>query len=462
MPTEVILPQLGESVAEGVITRWLKKPGDVVEMDEPLVEITTDKVNVELPSPAAGIVQELRAQEGETVPVEQVIALIAEAAESAPSNGKTAEAQAEAQTPETPEADTPRPIPASAAEVSAAEGRRVVFSPLVRRMAKEYNLDLESLTAAGLLRGSGENGRISKQDILDFVARRTAEPSASSAAPSVAPAPLTGPEVVPVTPPTVHAAPKPVAAPAPADGTLAALPGMEQAETDNEIVVPFSGIRKMIADHLSRSAFTAPHVTTVAEADVTRLVAFRNANKESWEKEYGVRLTYTPFFVKAACDALLAFPMVNSTIQGDKIIAKKYVHMGVAVSLGEGGLIVPVIKEAHKKDLITLAREIETLAAKARDGKLAPADVQGGTFSITNPGVFGAIISTPIINAPQSAILGVEAIQKKPVVRDDDSIAIRSMMYLCLSYDHRVVDGETAIKFLQHIRRTLEDFRFFR
>ncbi len=462
MPTEVILPQLGESVAEGVITRWLKKPGDAVAMDEPLVEITTDKVNVELPSPAAGIVQELRAQEGETVPVEQVIALISETSEGASTNGKTAEAQTANESPESPGTDSPRAMQASSPEASIAEGRRIVFSPLVRRMAKEYSLDLDALTAAGLLRGSGENGRVSKQDILDFVARRTLDPSAPATAPSITPAPLTGPEVVPVTPPTVHSAPKPIPAPAPLEGALAALPGMEKAETDSEIVVPFSGIRKMIADHLSRSAFTAPHVTTVAEADVTRLVAFRNANKESWEKEYGVRLTYTPFFVKAACDALLSFPMVNSTIQGDKIIAKKYVHMGVAVSLGEGGLIVPVIKDAHKKDLITLAREIETLAGKARDGKLAPADVQGGTFSITNPGVFGAIISTPIINAPQSAILGVEAIQKKPVVRDDDSIAIRSMMYLCLSYDHRVVDGETAIKFLQHIRRTLEDFTFFR
>jgi 2-oxoglutarate dehydrogenase E2 component (dihydrolipoamide succinyltransferase) len=429
-------------------------------MDEPLVEITTDKVNVELPSPAAGVVQELLAQEGETVPVEKVIALIAEAVESAASNGEAAPSQAGRETPETLEADSSLAAPASSPESAAGEGRRVIFSPLVRRMAKEYNLDLESLTAAGLLRGSGENGRISKQDILDFVARRTAEPTPTVAPPTVAPASLTAPEVVPVTPPTVHAAPKPAAAPA--DATLAAPPAMEQAETDSEIVVPFSGIRKMIADHLSRSAFTAPHVTTVAEADVTRLVAFRNANRESWEKEYGVRLTYTPFFVKAACDALLAFPMVNSTIQGDKIIAKKYVHMGVAVSLGEGGLIVPVIKDAHKKDLITLAREIEALAGKAREGKLAPTDVQGGTFSITNPGVFGAIISTPIINAPQSAILGVEAIQKRPVVRDDDSIAIRSMMYLCLSYDHRVVDGETAIRFLQHIRRTLEDFTFFR
>jgi len=489
VPTEVILPQLGESVAEGVITRWLKQPGDMVALDEPLVEITTDKVNVELPAPTAGVLQEIRAQEGETVPVEQVIAVIAElggdgaAAQAAPPAEKARESEsalpppahlAEAPAPEAAEERREAatgPAGVNGAGVEAPEARRI-YSPLVRRIAKEHGLDLDFLVSSGRLIGTGDAGRVTKQDILSYLSRTTGLEAAPTPAPPSglreelkAGAVPAGPDVVPPTPPTVTPAPPPkptLPSPFLGEGPGGRGAAPEPTETENEIVVPFTGIRKMIADHLVKSAFTAPHVTTVAQADVTKLVAFRSANKETWEKEYGVKLTYTPFFIKAACDALRAFPMVNATIQGDRIIAKKYVHMGVAVSLGEGGLIVPVIKDAHNKDLVTLARELDDLARRARDGKLTPADVQGGTFSITNPGVFGAILSTPIINAPQSAILGVEAIQKMPVVREDDSIVIRSMMYLCLSYDHRVIDGETAIRFLQHIRQTLEQFKFFR
>lgn len=432
VPTDVILPQLGESVAEGKITRWLKQPGDRVAVDEPLVEISTDKVNVELPSPAAGVVLELLAKEGDTVPVEQVIASIAEDEPTAAAEGVPDEA---------PHAPAEEPAP-SAPTTPLGEAPRRSYSGLVRRMAREHSLDLDFLVSTGQITGSGENGRVTKQDVLDYLARVTGARPAAPAPPAA------DREAVPVTPPTFR--PAPAAAP-PSPGAR-----------DDEIVVPFTGIRRAIADHLVKSAFTAPHVTTVAQADVTRLVAFRAANRDAWEKEYGVKLTYTPFFVKAAAEALLAFPMVNSTIVGETIVAKKYVHMGVAVGLGDGGLIVPVIKNAHAKDLLAIARELDALARKAREGALEPEDVHGGTFSITNPGVFGAILSTPIINAPQSAILGVEAIQKMPVVRDDDSIAIRSMMYLCLSYDHRVIDGETAIKFLQHIRRTLEEFAFFK
>jgi pyruvate/2-oxoglutarate dehydrogenase complex dihydrolipoamide acyltransferase (E2) component len=480
MPTEVILPQLGESVAEGVITHWLKQPGDRVEADEPLVEITTDKVNVELPAPVAGIVQELRAREGETVPVEQVIAVIGEteaasapAHEAAEESGAEAKAAAPAEKPaeETAEAAkpaetalAPSPVKAAKGEEEGGNGAAGRYSPLVRRIARENSLNLDFLVATGQVTGSGEGGRVTKNDILAYLSRTAGQPGAAppsaeareTGVETARHAPVTGPDVVPATPPTVTPAPKAAPTPAP----VAAAP--EPSETPDEIVVPFTGIRKMIADHLVRAAFTAPHVTTVALADVTKLVAFRAANRESWEKDYGVKLTYTPFFVKATCDALLAFPMINATIQGDSIVARKYVHLGVAVSLGEGGLIVPVIKNAHQKDLVALAREIDDLAKRARAGQLAPADVQGGTFTLTNPGVFGAILSTPIINAPQSAILGVEAIQKMPVVREDDSLAIRSMMYLCLSYDHRVIDGETAIRFLQHLRQTLEEFRFFR
>jgi 2-oxoglutarate dehydrogenase complex dihydrolipoamide succinyltransferase (E2) component len=437
VPTDVILPQLGESVAEGKITRWIKHPGDAVAIDEPLVEISTDKVNVELPSPVSGVVLELLAKEGDTVPVEQVIATIAEA-----EGASAAPAPAGAATEPEPERADGEPGPT---EPAAGAPARRSYSGLVRRMAREHSLDLDFLVSSGQLTGSGENGRVTKQDVLDYLGRVTGQrPAVSEPRPAA-------PQAVPATPPAFR----------PAPGASAA-PSASLSETEDELVVPFTGMRRAIADHLVKSAFTAPHVTTVAQADVTALVAFRTANRETWEKEHGVKLTYTPFFVKAAAEALLAYPMVNSTIVGETIVAKKYVHMGVAVGLGEGGLIVPVIRNAHRKDLLSIARELDAVARKAREGRLEPADVQGGTFSITNPGVYGAILSTPIINYPQSAILGVEAIQKMPVVRDDDSIAIRSMMYLCLSYDHRVVDGETAIKFLQHIRRTLEEFAFFK
>ena len=449
MPTDVVLPQLGESVAEGVITRWLKHLGDTVAMDEPLVEIATDKVNVELPSPAAGIIKELRAEEGETVPVETVIAVIASADEGGPTTdsraanaARTAEAAIPGPAPERSAEDeipgrkksletdstVTRNMPVKPHQTGHVNGEKRHYSPLVRRIAEENRLDLDRLVDQGEIRGSGDGDRITKQDVLTFLAQPV---------PSRQELPST---IQPSNPPTAA-----------------------KTHTEDDIIVmPLTGMRKLIADHVTHSAFTAPHVTTVAQADVTKLVAFRTSNKELWEKEEGLKLTYTPFFIKAASDALLAFPMVNSSIEGENIIARKFVNMGVAVSLGEGGLIVPVIRHAHSKDLFTIARELEDLAGRARKGQLQPDEIRGGTFTITNPGVFGAIISTPIINSPQSAILGVEAIQKMPVVRDDDSIAIRSMMYLCLSYDHRVIDGETAIKFLQHMRGTLEEFRFFK
>lgn len=435
MATEVILPQLGESVAEGIITRWLKQPGESVALDEPLVEISTDKVNVELPSPVAGTVKDLLAAEGETVPVEHVIALIEPIEGGAP---------AAAVRP----AENIEQHPIAEEEVRPSTGTepvRLHFSGLVKRIAREHGLDLEFLVRTGRLQGTGEGGRVTKSDVLAYLDSRGTEAAEAQ--------------------PTLPAREADGQAPLPSERverTAPVVPVTPAPQSDDEIVVPFTGMRRMIADHLVKSAFTAPHVTTVAQADVTRLVEFRAANKDVWQRDYGLKLTYTPFFVRAVADALLAYPMVNSTLQGDRILARKYVHMGVAVSLGEGGLIVPVIRNAHQKDVVQIARELEEIARKARDGKLAPSDVQGGTFTITNPGVFGAILSTPIIHAPQSAILGVEAIQKQVVVRDDDSLAIRSMMYLCLSYDHRVIDGETAIKFLQTVRRTLEDFRFLR
>jgi pyruvate/2-oxoglutarate dehydrogenase complex dihydrolipoamide acyltransferase (E2) component len=332
------------------------------------------------------------------------------------------------------------------------------FSPLVRRIAEEYGLDLDYLVNTGQVIGTGEGGRVTKQDLVSLLPCLLGQPTPER---SPEPAPITFVAPAPTPPPVVPAPQAPSPTPPPAQAPQPAQAATEDS-SEGDIIIPFTGMRKMIADHLVKSAFTAPHVTTVAEADVTRLVAYRSANKETWEREYGLKLTYTPFFVKATAEALASFPMVNSSIQGDKIVARKAVHMGVAVSLGSGGLIVPVIHNAHQKDLFTLARELEDMAKRARDGSLTTTDVQGGTFTITNPGIFGAILSTPIINSPQSAILGVEAIRKMVVVRDDDSLAVRSMMYLCLSYDHRVVDGETSIKFLQHLRKSLEEFRFFR
>lgn len=391
MPIEVIMPQIGETVAEGVIVRWLKKPGEQVQEGEPLVEVETDKATVEVPSPASGTLQEVLAQEGESVPVEHNIAVIAEVGER--KEKATAKPVAEE-----------KPQPAPAADRTEREGR---YSPLVRRLAAEHGVDLIKVV------GSGIGGRITKKDVLDFV-----------------------------------------------EQTKLAPPPAEEEE-----VIPLTGMRKAIAEHMVRSKQTSPHVTTVALVDMSRIVEWRERNKEAFEKREGVRLTYLPFIIKATTEALQEFPIVNSSLVGEEIRVKRYIHLGIAVSVEQEpgrrdawGLVVPVLRNADKKSIPELAREVADLASRARGGRLKPEELHGATFSITNPGAYGALLSTPIINQPQAAILSVETIAKMPVVIND-AIAIRSMMYLCLSYDHRIIDGAVAVRFLQIIRQNLENFQ---
>ena len=448
MAVAVIMPELGESIVEGTIVRWLKQEGDTVQEDEPIVEIMTDKVNTELPAPASGVLQQILAPANATVKVGQELARIATASESAAATTEPPAAPVSAPPPVEAVgfyggADEPAPVatpaPASAAptrsdgQTRSATGQPFI-SPVVSKIAREHGISHEELLT---IPGTGTGGRVTRKDIEAYLAQR-------KAAPKPAPAPAPAP------------APQPVAAPAPAPQPVAPREGEE--------VIPLVGMRKVIAEHLTKSYQTAVHVTTVIPVDVSKLVEFRERNKESFQQQYGVRLTYTPFFVKACTDALLEFPMMNATLQDDQIIVRHYVHMGVAVALGEQGeegLIVPVIHDAHKKSLIDIARELEDIATRARNKSISVAEVQGATFTLTNPGSYGALIGTPIINHPQTAILGTYAIVKQPIVVND-MIAIRPMMNLCLSYDHRLIDGMYAGRFLQRIKRAIEAFEFFK
>jgi 2-oxoisovalerate dehydrogenase E2 component (dihydrolipoyl transacylase) len=396
MATDVRLPQLGESTYEATIGRWLKAPGDRVERFEPLVELITDKVNVEMPSPVAGRVVEIVAQEGQTLPVGAVIARVEE-------DGAQAQPAAEAAA----QPAEPAPPPArEAAPERAGVGR---LSPLVSRLVEEHGITAEELRQ---IRGTGAGGRITKQDVMGYLERRKA---------------ASAPE-----------APRPVVGPTPAA----------------EQKVPLSPLRRAIAERMSRAKREIPHAYGVVEADVTELVRWYTEHREAFERQHGVRLTYTAFFARAAVEALRAFPLVNAQWSEDGIVLKPHVNLGVAVSV-EDGLVVPVIHRAEEKSLVGLARELEELARRAREGRLTLEDVQGGTFTLTNPGVFGSIWSMPIINYPQAAILATDAIVKRPVVRDD-AIAIRSVMHLGLSFDHRVFDGAVAVRFLNHVKASLE------
>jgi len=437
MAIPVVMPELGESIVEGTIVRWLKNEGEMVQEDEPIVEIMTDKVNTELPAPASGILKQILAPANATVRVGQDLAFIepvgalSETAAAPPPIPETAGfyAPPESETAASPVpevAPTPTEVPRE--QRTGVDGRRsgrgVFLSPVVQKIVREHNLSEQELLS---IQGTGVGGRITRADVERYLAQRAT-------------------------------APKPVPAPAPQPAPTVAAPH------EGEEIIPLVGMRKAIAEHLTRSYQTAVHVTTVIQVDVSRLVEFRERNKESFQQQYGVRLTYTPFFIKAAADALLEFPMLNASLVEDQIIVRHYVHMGVAVALGEKGeegLIVPVIRDAHKKSLIELARELETIAQRARTKSISPAEVQGATFTLTNPGSYGALIGTPLINHPQTAILGTYAIVKMPVVIQD-MIAIRPIMHLCLSYDHRLVDGMYAGRFLQRVKQAIEAFEFFR
>lgn len=420
MPVEILMPELGEGVHEGTVSRWLKKIGEFVKEDEPIVEIMTDKVNTELPSPASGVLTQILINEGEPVEVFHAMGVIDEDGKAgqvveAPAAKVEAEPQPTPVAAKTPEAPSPTPQP--------AEGDRRWYSPVVRSMAKANGVGDAELAG---IQGSGAGGRVNKKDLEAFLSSRGA-PKASA------------PELKPT----------------PAGTPIAAGPDTE--------IVPLAGMRKMIAEAMVRSS-QVPTVSTLTEVDVTKMVAFRAANKDSFQTQFGVKFTYTPFFIKALTEALLEFPLVNSSLQENQIHMNRAVHMGVAVALGskgDEGLIVPVIRDCHKKGLIEVAKELEDIAAKARSNSLAVADVQGGTFTLTNPGSYGAVLGTPMINAPQAGILGTYTIQKKPVIVDD-MIGIRSTMNLVLTYDHRIVDGLLAGRFLQSVKAKLEAFDFFR
>lgn len=426
--TKVIMPQMGESIFEGTITKWLKKKGDKVERDEPLFEISTDKVDSEIPAPASGVVQEILVKEGQTVQINTVVAVIGDG--SAKPAEKTAEAppkeaapKQEAKQPAKQEAKAPAPqkgpAPAAGPLPTAESDEDARSSPLVRRIAKEHGVDLSALAG----KGTGINGRITKSDILSYVEQGT-KPAA----------------------PAQPARPAPAAPAAPAPMKF----------TGDVERVPLTAMRKAIAEHMVMSRRTSAHVTTFFEADVTRLLQSKEKQKAEFERS-SVKLTVTPFFVQVAASALRRFPIVNSSLDGDTIVYKRPINIGIAVNL-EWGLIVPVVKNADEKNLFGLAKTINDLGERARNKKLTPDDVKDGTFTITNPGQYGGLIGTPIINQPQVAIMGMGGIKKRAVVIDD-AIAIRSMIILSLSFDHRVIDGSTADQFMADVVKQLENWQ---
>ncbi|HEV2197728.1 MAG TPA: 2-oxoglutarate dehydrogenase, E2 component, dihydrolipoamide succinyltransferase [Candidatus Acidoferrum sp.] len=457
MAVDIVMPQMGESIFEGTITKWLKKPGDKVERDEPLFEISTDKVDAEIPSPSAGVLKEIKVGEGQTVPIQTVVGVIdaagSSAAAPAPAPAKSqAPAPAKAPAPATPPpAPTPvsrpaAPAPvtavASAASAAGSSSERIHSSPLVRRMAKEHGIDLSAVP------GTGAGGRISKQDIEAVIA---ASGGAPAAAPSVVSIPAARPVLVPPAPATA-----PGASGAQTHVALETAVPREKIYFGNYEVQPMSTMRQRIAEHMVASKHVSPHVYSVDEIDMTRVAVLRAKAKEEFEKRYETKLTFMPFFVKAAVAGLRAFPTMNASLDGTNVVIHKDINIGIAVAL-DWGLIVPVVKNADEKNLLGIQRTMNDLAERARSKKLKPEEVQEGTFSITNPGVFGGLFGLPVISQPNVGILGLGAIEKRPVVVDD-AIAIRSMCYVTLSYDHRVVDGAIAHQFLHKVKETLENW----
>ncbi len=459
MATDVIMPQMGESIAEGTITKWLVKVGDKVERDQPLFEISTDKVDAEIPSPEDGVLLEIKFQEGETVPVNKVVAILGApgeeaAAQEAPAKEAPAdeapaekapaeeapaeEAPAAAAPPAKPAAEKPPATAPAASDSSAAappdlERRiREFSSPLVRRMAEEHGVDISKLE------GTGIHGRVTKKDLEEYLESRDQAAAPAAAAPSAA----RQPELMPA----VRREAGAFSVPAYREG--------ERVEIE-----PMSKIRQITAAHMTYSKATSAHVTTVFHMDLSRVARVRRLAKSGFLKAHGTKLTFMPFVFKAVANALKANPKLNASVDGTNIVYKKDVNLGMAVAL-DWGLIVPVIKHADELNLVGLARSANDLADRARAKKLLPEEVQGGTFTVTNPGVFGTLFGTPIINQPQVAILGLGVIEKRPVVDTDangnDIIAIKEMSYFAITYDHRIVDGADADHFMNHVKRTLE------
>ena len=433
---DVPMPQMGESITEGTITKWLKKVGDTVGKDEPLFEISTDKVDAEIPAPVSGKIAKILVEEGKTVGVHTVVAQIESAgaddgARSAasrqavqPEPGKKVEElrtggakpapdESLEQAPSETRRTTREVQDVGAPGEPEAEGERVHSSPLVRRLAKEYNVDLKNVE------GTGPGGRITKEDLLAYVERQKSGPVGAAAPPSLG------------------------------------QPAPQPPDTDTRIeIVPMSPMRKKIAERMVASRHTAAHVSTVFQIDLSKITSIYQRERERFERQEGTKLTYTPFFVRGVIDGIKKFPILNSSVSGESIIYKKDVHMGIAVAL-DWGLIVPVVRHADEKSFLGLTRAINDLAERARNKKLAVNEVEGGTFTITNPGAYGGLFATPIINPPQVGIVGVGGIHKMPVVIDD-AIAIRPIVHLTLSYDHRVIDGAVADQFMAAVKNYLE------
>jgi 2-oxoglutarate dehydrogenase E2 component (dihydrolipoamide succinyltransferase) len=431
MAVDVIMPQMGESIAEGTIVKWLKGVGENVDRDEPLFEISTDKVDAEIPSPSAGVLLEILVPEGKTVEINTVVGRIGAAGEAPgkaapkPAAAPAAPAPVAAAPPKPAPAPTPTPAPIAA---SQAPPSFVRSSPVVQKIAAEHGVDIS------LVEGTGEGGRVTKKDIMDYIE------SAASAAPAITP-PAPAPS-------------RPAPAPAPAAPRAPAAPKPSVfASGQEEVHEPMSVMRKKIAEHMVVSKRTSPHVYTIFEVDMHEVVKRRDASKREFEAE-GVKLTFLPYFIEACIRGIKEYPIINSSVDGDTVIYKKTVNVGIAVAL-ENGLIVPVIKHADQMNLLGLAKTAADLGERARTKRLVPDDVQGGTFTITNVGVFGGTFGLPIINQPQAAIMGIGTIMKRPVVIDD-AIAIRPIVYLSLSYDHRIIDGADAARFLTVVKRELE------
>lgn len=420
---DLVMPKMGESITEATILKWHKKPGDSVKMDETVLEIATDKVDSEVPSTGAGTITEILFKENDVVAVGTVIARIS-------TEAGAAVAPAAAPTP------VATPVQAAAAPVAVTApagtaGANKFYSPLVLNIATQEGISMAELER---IPGTGNEGRVTKKDILNYVANRAAAPAQAST-----------PAATPVVAAAVAEAPK--AAPAAVSG--------------NVEIIEMDRMRKLIADHMVRSKSTSPHVTSFTEADVTNLVRWREKNKNAFEKQYGEKITFTPIFIEAIARCIRKFPMINASVDGDRILIKKDINIGMAAALPSGNLIVPVIKNADSKNLIGLTKDVNGLAAAARGNKLKADDTQGGTFTLTNVGTFGSLMGTPIINQPQVAILAVGSIKKRPMVletENGDVIAIRQMMYLSLSYDHRIIDGSIGASFLTAVANELEAF----
>jgi pyruvate dehydrogenase E2 component (dihydrolipoamide acetyltransferase) len=446
--TDVVMPQMGVSVSEGTVTKWLKQEGETIEADEPLLEISTDKVDTEVPSPASGVVTQILVQEGETVEVGTKLAQIGGAAGGAqpePEAAPEPEAVPEPATQAAPGNQQESPVPPAPQQVQQpSENGKSFVSPVVARIASEHGVD------PGQVQGTGRGGRVTKQDILSFIDSGGAD--AAPQQPAAAQAPAAPQAAAAPQAPAAAAPPKPAATPIP--------PAQVQP---GEAVEPVTAMRRGIAEHMRRSLDTAAHVTSAIEVDMSRVVAAREQLKKEYQAAYGINPTYLAFIARATVQTLKDYPYVNGELRGDSIITRSYVNLGIAVELQDGkGLIVPVLKNVETMNLLGIAKGVADIAAKARDKKLMPDDVQGGTFTITNPGGYGTFHGTPVISQPQSGILGTYALVKRPwVIQDElgkDVIAIRPLMNITLTYDHRLVDGAYAGRFLRDLRQRLQSW----